>query len=346
MRVRDVYINGIGVFLPEVVDVREAIERGLVPPGTGAGLGFTGVAVAGEMPAPEMALRAAQDALKGSGVSPDEIALLLYAAVWQQGPVGWQPQFHLQRYLVGDDALAVQINHGCAGLFSAIELAIGSLRATDENRAALVVAGDNFGTPLMNRCAAGAGLAVVGDGASAVVLTRNPGFARLLSIRTANHSAMEEAWRAGEPMFPPGITVGRETDFVRVHEAFKERVATAEHGLMSILHVQRGVDCVRGALTDAEVEPADITRVICHNMPREDTRNYLGMLGFPLSRSTWEFGSRIGHLGASDQVISLHHLITTGALVPGDHVLLCGLAPGVTYKAAVVQIVDEPPAPG
>jgi 3-oxoacyl-[acyl-carrier-protein] synthase-3/clorobiocin biosynthesis protein CloN2 len=64
------------------------------------------------------------------------------------------------------------------------------------------------------------------------------------------------------------------------------------------------------------------------------------VLGFQLSQSTWEYGSGIGHLGASDHLVSLHHLLATGQLSPGDHVLLSGSGPGLTFKSAVVQILN------
>src|SRR5262249_30794077 len=105
---------------------------------------------------------------------------------------------------------------------------------------------------------------------------------------------------------------------------------------------QRSVGCVNRALAEAGVKAADIARVIVHNLSREEIKAYLGVLGFPLARSTWDFGRGVGHVGASDHVISLDHLLATGQLVPGDRVLLCGFSPGVTYKAAVVEILDLP----
>jgi clorobiocin biosynthesis protein CloN2 len=342
MRVRDIFMSGIGVFLPETRSVEDAIERGLVSADAMESLGFTSVAVAGDRPAPEMALNAARDALKDGGVSPDDVALLLYADVWQQGPMAWQPQFYLQRHLVGDGPLALEITHGCVGMLSGMELASAYLRADEGHKAALVVASDNFGTPMIDRWTMGAGLTALGDGASAVVLTKDPGFAQILSVRTANHSAMEETWRAGEPLFPPSLTVGRREDFVAAHEEFKSKVGSADHGAMSIIHLQRNIDCVKLALAEAEVSPADITRVVSHNIPRGEARTYMAMLGFSFEQSAWEYGRTIGHVGASDQVLSLHHLLSTGQVVPGDHVLLCGQAPGVTYKAAVVKILDSP----
>lgn len=344
MRVRDINVSGIGVYLPDIERIESAVERGLFPADKVESQGFTGASVAGQTPPPEMALWAAQDALKQSGVNPADLAALLYASVWHQGPDGWGPQYYLQRHLVGDELLAVEVRHGCNGTFSGIELAIGCLRAEPERTAALVVASDNFGTPLINKWNPGGGFTVMGDAASAVVLTKQPGFVRLLSICTTTFSRMEEAHRAGEPMFPPTITLGRELDFMARAMAFRDTVIAEGSGSeILVRHQQRNIECTNRALAEAEVEFADIKRVITHNIAKEDAKAYLGVLGFSLKQSTWEFGSGIGHLGASDHMVSLRHLLTTGQLAPGDHVLLCGFSPGVTYKSAVVQVLDTPP---
>ncbi|HEY0448302.1 ketoacyl-ACP synthase III family protein [Actinophytocola sp.] len=344
MRVRDLYLSGIGVYLPEEIQsAGSAVAKGLLPANEVEARGVKGAMVAGEMSPPEMALSAARDALKNGGVSPDELAALLYTSVWHQGPEGWGPQYYLQHFLVGDDLLAVEVKHGCNGTFSGIELAVGILRAEPDRRAALVTASDNFGTPLFQRWDAGAQNGVMGDGASAVVLTKDSGFAQLLSICTASYSNLEIADRAGEPLFPPGITEGRVLDYKTRHAAFGKQIVNADIGAeMLVAHEQRSKDCLNKALAEADVTAADIKRVIIHNVAKGDAEAYLGVLGFPLEQSTWEFGSTIGHVGASDHMISLHHLLTTGQLSPGDHVLLAGMSPGVTYKAAVVRIADVP----
>lgn len=344
MRVRDIFLGGIGAVLPETETVESAVERGLFPAEKVPSLGFTAAAVAGDVPAPEMALRAAQDALKTSGLRRSDLVLLIYADVWYQGPEGWGPQYYLQKRLVGDDLLAVELKHGCNGMFTGMELAVGALRAEHQRRAAMIVSADNFGTPLMDRWSPGTGLVVLGDGASAVVLAKDSGFARLLSICTSSFSDMEEAYRAGEPMMPPGVTVGRVLDFVGRLEAFKQKMIAEGTGwTLGIRHHQRYMEIMRRALDEADVSAADIKRVIVHNLAKEEVEPYLGVLGFSLDQSTWEFGSSIGHIGASDHMISLHHMLATGEIVPGDHVLMCGFAAGVTYKAAVIQILTMPP---
>jgi 3-oxoacyl-[acyl-carrier-protein] synthase-3/clorobiocin biosynthesis protein CloN2 len=345
MRVRDVFLSGIGVFLPDKIEsLDSAVAQGLFPADEVEARGYTGAMVADDTPPPEMALRAARDALKNGGVSPEDLAALLYAGVWHQGPDGWGPQYYLQRYLVGDDLLAVEIRHGCNGTFSGIELAVGILRSEPERKAALITASDNFGTPLFRRWDSGAQNSVMGDGASAVVLTKDGGFARLLSICTTSYSDLEEADRAGEPLFPPGITEGRVLDYKTRYAAFGRKLLADNVGPeMLVAHEQRSKRVLSRALAEAEVTADDIKRVIVHNVARGDAAAYLSGLGFPLEKSTWEYGSGIGHIGASDHMISLYHLLVTGGLSAGDHVLLAGMSPGVTYKAAVVQILDVPP---
>ena len=346
MRVRDIFFSGIGIYLPETESVESAVARGLYPAGEVESRGFSGAAVAGDMPAPEMALRAARDALNSSGVSPSDLAALLYVSVWHQGPDSWSPQYYLQHYLVGDELLAVEIRHSCNGTFSGIELGVSTLRAEADRKAVLVTASDNFGTPLFPRWQPGSQCTVMGDGASAVVLTKDGGFAQLRSICASNYSDMEELFRAGEPMFPPGITEGRVLDFKPRIEAFVAKAIADGTGpeLLARDH-QLSAESASRALAEAEVKIDDIKRVIVHNWGQAETTAYLDMLGFPLEKSTWHYGSGIGHTGASDHMLSLHHLLTTGQLDVGDHVLLAGILPGATYKSAVVQILDIPSWP-
>ncbi len=344
MRVRDVFLSGIGVYLPDKVEsIDSAVTRGLFPADEIEARGYTGALVADETPAPEMALSAAREALKNGGVSPQDLAALFYAGVWHQGPDGWGPQYYLQRHLVGDELLAVEIRHGCNGTFSGIELAVGILRSAPENRSALVTASDNFGTQLFRRWDSGAQNSVMGDGAGAVVLTKEEGFARLLSVCTASYSELEEADRAGEPLFPPGVTEGRVLDYKARYTAYGRKLLSEDIGPeLLVEHARRNTDCLNRALAEAEVTPDDIERVLIHNVGKGDATTYLSDLGFAMEKSTWDYGAGIGHIGASDHLISLHHLLTTGQLEPGDHVLLAGMSPGVTYKAAVVQILNVP----
>ncbi len=336
------YLSGVGSYLPGTVSVEHAVAAGWYPAEQVELHRLASVAVAGDVPAPEMALRAARTAVARSGRSAAELDLLLYTSTWHQGPEGWPPQAYLQRHLVGDGVLAAQLKQGCNGMFSALELAASYLRAAPGRQAALLVAADNYGTPLVDRWRMLPG-AVAGDAASAVVLDTEPGFARLASVCSVSVSAAEELHRAAEPLFPPGVTEGRPVDFAAHNDEFRRRaVAGGGTGVLVTLD-ERMVEVIDRALAEAGAKAADITRVTCMNTSQEIADQICEhRLGIPASRSTWEFGRTIGHCGASDQLLALEHLVCGGELAPGDQLLMFAYGPGVTISAAVVEILERP----
>ena len=350
MRTPNISIRGIGVFIPEIMSIEQAIAQGQYPAEEAELHELAGAAVAGDIPAPEMALRAARSALERCGQRPDELDLLLYADSWHQGPDGWQPQYYLQHHLVGGNMLAVEVRQGCNGMFSAMELAAAYLRGapgpdgSDSTQTALLVAADNFGTPLFDRWRAGPGY-VAGDAACAVVLANGPGFAQLLSVGSAAVAEAEQMHRGDKPLFPPGPTVGDSLDFAVCNAQFRHRARTEGSGTAALFRIhQLTLEVVDQTLAEAGVGIADITRVAYMNYSREIVeQRCMVALGLPMSKSTWQFGRELGHLGASDQIVSLDHLLGSGTLSPGDHVLMLGVGPGVTVSCAVVKIMAEAP---
>ena len=337
------YISGLGVYLPETVSVEHAVSSGWYPPEEVELHDLAGAAVAGDVPAPEMALLAGRSAVARSGRAVTDFDLLLYVSTWQQGPEGWPPHAFLQRHLVGDRLLATQLRQGCNGMFTALELAASYLRAEPSRRAALLVAADNYGTPLANRWRMLPG-AIAGDAGSAVVLDSESGFARLLSVCSASVSQAEELHRAAEPLFPPGITEGRALDFVAHSNAFRQRSIDDGVGTAVLVTVhQRLVEVIDRALSEADIKMADVTRAAFMTCGREVAEQICeAELDLPLSRSTWDFGRTVGHCGASDQILALERLVRLGELGPGDHFLMLGYGPGVVVSASIVQILESP----
>jgi 3-oxoacyl-[acyl-carrier-protein] synthase III len=209
---------------------------------------------------------------------------------------------------------------------------------------ALLVAADNFGTPMIDRWNGSPGY-VAGDAGSAVVLTTGPGFARLLSVRSAAVPEAEQMHRGDEALFPPGPTIGRSLDFGARNTEFRGRAVDEGVGTGALIRIhQLTLEIVESTLAEAGIGIGDVTRVAYMNTSREVVeQRCMTALGLPMAKSTWEFGRSLGHLGASDQIVSLEHLVSTGELRPGDHVLMLGVGPGVTVSGAVVQMVEPAP---
>lgn len=307
MRTPGIYLRSIGVNLPPPVRIDAPLTQGSYASNGVKYLRPPTAAVASEIPAPELALGATRRAFdRSGGLAPADLDLLVYTDVRDQRPDGWQPQYYLQ--LTGGDVLAIEPRHGCCGLFSAVELAASYLRADPRRRAALLVATDNHGTPVIDRWRRFPGT-VMGDGGCALLLTTDDGFAEVLAVNLAVTCDAEAVSGNGAPI-----------------------------GVNKIL-----MDLVDRTLAEAGITLSDVARVAFPPSRHDDLEKaVLAWLGLTAADTTWEYGVGMGHLGVSDQFVALEHLLATGALTAGDYVLLIGLGVGITVSCAALRILRVP----
>jgi 3-oxoacyl-[acyl-carrier-protein] synthase-3 len=327
MKTDGIFINSLGTYLPELV-AAQAPEEGAM----------TGAAVAGDRPAVTMALDATRQALGRWGQSTDLLALLLFVEVNHPGPDSWPPHAYLQRHAVGGHVLAAGIRQGCNGLFGALELAAGHLQVLPAGKAAVITTADNVESSLLDRWTALDGYCM-GDGATALVLSREPGFARLRSVTSTTIAELEELHRGDEPLHPSNVVTGQPTSFQRRGD---ELILRGGFGLeMGVRMVKTVIEVATRALDEAGIGIADVAKLVLYNGPWNDISVYLDSLGVPAERSTWEWGRGIGH-SPNDHVLAIDHLLSQGELAPGDHLLVCGLGPGLNLAAAVIEIQEAP----
>ncbi|MFD5746502.1 ketoacyl-ACP synthase III family protein [Streptomyces sp. NPDC127033] len=340
VKTRDVLISGLGAFLPDRVPIGWAVERGLIDRSAAEEYGITSVAVAGDMPAPEMAVRACRQALERAGRSPSSLSLLLYVSVWYQGPHGWCPQYYVQRHTGAGQATAAEVRQGCMGMFSALELAAAHLMASAEHEAALVTSGDNFTSDLLERWRFSPHF-VMGDAGSAVVLSRRTGFARLKSINAITLPEYEAMHRGPGPLFPPGAGLPGKLDYGESKHRWLDGPDRDPAGPLKLVAAQD--ELISRTLDEADITMGDISRVAYANGSRERVEGRAMIpLGLPMSLSTWEQGRTVGHIGASDQMVALEQLLLSGELRSGDHFLMLGVGPGLNIACAVIEITETP----
>ncbi|MFI8007917.1 ketoacyl-ACP synthase III family protein [Streptomyces sp. NPDC086010] len=330
MKTPDLYIAGLGVHIPTVQDAREAVVLGLYDPEDHEFQGWTGAAVADGTSAPDMAVQAARQATERAGTHPHDLVLHIHASMHKQGPGGWPAQHYILRQVTDQDIPSYQVSQGCNGLIGSLELAACYLQAVPERAAALVTGADNLDTPHFNRWAALEN-GVLGDGASAVVLTRRPGFARLLSINSGSTAEVEERFRDEE--FPPVTgrhAPDRSTAAAPLDEAISEAV-----GRQGELRTELALR----TMAEADLDVGDITRVAHIFTGREGyLKGILDPMGLRAEQGLLEFGRGLGHMTVSDQIVGLNHLAETRQVGPGDHVLIVAHGGGVSITCAVVRI--------
>jgi 3-oxoacyl-[acyl-carrier-protein] synthase-3 len=340
LKVSDIYLSALGCCLPGTVAIGRAVDDGLIDAEAAERYGITSVTDAGTTPAPELALRATRQALERAGIQGADLSLILYVSVWHQGPHGWCPQYYVQRGIAASRATAAEVRQGCMGMFSALELGAAHLMADPGHTTALLTSGDNFNSPLLDRWGFSPHF-VMGDGGSAAVLDRHDGFARLRSINAATLPEYEAMHRDSEALFPPGSTLGRRLDFADSRKRWVDGMRAGDDGPLRLVAAQD--ELVSRTLAESAIELADVTRVGYVNGSRERVEGRAMIpLGLPMSMSTWEQGRTVGHIGASDQLVALEHLVASGELGPGDNYLMLGVGPGLNIACALFEIVGTP----
>ena len=347
MRVENLHIAGLGSYLPEPFPADRAVELGLYDETEWKNSGWTGATVAGNISAPEMAVVAARRALSRSGHAPSDIALVLHATVYDQGPELWTPHQYVLRHAVGTQVPALEVRQGCNAALGALELAHGYLSCSPDRVAALVTAAENFGTDRVDRWRYGSGArtnrgTIAGDAATAAVLSTQGGFARVRAMNSASLPDLEEMNRPAGPLFPPVVTTKGTIDVAGRLIAFVDRdpaAAVAAKEAMQTTRTELGLRTI----AEAGLTPDDITRVT-HVLSggEEYIRSVLGPMGIDPARGMLEFGRHTGHMTTSDHFAALHHLVESRQVTEGDHVLMVNNGVGVSLSATLIEITSLP----
>jgi 3-oxoacyl-[acyl-carrier-protein] synthase III len=336
-----VYIDAVGVFLPDWVDAADAVADGRYKQEVHAESGLTGTHIANGVSALDMAVNAARAAIERSEVDIEDIEALIHSGVYYQGPEGSYPPGYLLRELGVGSVPSFYVQQGCNGMLAALELAVGQITGAAGLANVLLTTGQNFNTPLIDRWHGFGDSYILADGAAAALISSDSGFAEVRSVNSGVLPDLEKWHRGNESLLPPtGEQTGRLSMAERAAQ-FTDNELPMSEAVENLSGFDLGI--VQRSLVDADLNIDDLAKVIPIN---EDGRmvefTTMGPLGLPMSSSTWEFGKSVGHVGAADLIISLEHLVLTGEVTKGDHVLLLSQGPGWICSSAVLTICDEP----
>lgn len=338
MRTENLYLSGIGSVVPERVSTEHAVAQGWYDEAARETSGILAVAVAGSTPAPDMAVEAAGTAIRRSGHAADDFGVLLHSHAHHQGPDGWSPAHYILNNTLDRPVPAIEVKQGCLGGLAAVELAATRLLANPSHPAALVTAADNFSIPLVDRWRTSSAF-VLADSAAAVALSRTGGFARLLAIGSVSDARMEALDRGGDPLFPPGVTVGRPLDFDQRREYMRRQWAMGVTPPIGYFG-DKITAVTEAVLKEAGVTFDEIARVAHPGFGWASLETmFLAPLDIDAERGVWDYLRRIGHAGVTEVFLGLEHLWTTGQVSLGDHVLMVSSGAGASMGAAVVEIL-------
>ncbi|MGI9000403.1 MAG: ketoacyl-ACP synthase III family protein, partial [Pseudonocardia sp.] len=320
MRLSDVHVAGIGTAACDYVQTADAVDRGWYSAEQRDRSGMIAVAVAGTVAAPDLAVEAAGRAVTASGLAPAEFGAVLHSNVHPQGPEGWSAQHYINRNTINQPVTSMEVRNGCVGFFSSLHLASCFLGVHPEAEAVLMTCADNVGTPAVDRWSMSNAF-IAADGGGAVVLSRRPGFARVLAVGSACNPELERRHRGGGPLFPPPLTRGEPMNF---EERFEYAKRKAEEGVLPPLGDFRLVvaEAAKTVLAEADTSPDEISRVVHDGFNQDSVNVFFDPVGIEPERGMWEFTRRHGHAGPLDAIRGLEHLWVNGEVGIGDRVLL------------------------
>lgn len=264
-----------------------------------------------DVPAEELALRATAQLLKSTGVDPESISLLLYAAAIAPGHqiAGEQflahfnyPASRLQYELGLIRAVAFGISQaGCMGLTYAVQCAADFLAANTDAERVLCVSTDVLpqGAPreiLYN---------VISDGACALLVERNCSRNRILAHRA--------------------VTKGYYWDCVnRKQEIMAAYFPTARN-------------LITDTLASAGCCAEELRLVLPHNVSQRSWEILLGLIALGKDQLFWDNIARKGHVIAADNWINLKDATQLNRLKPGDKFLMFNFGFGANWAATVLE---------
>jgi 3-oxoacyl-[acyl-carrier-protein] synthase-3 len=339
MRFDDLHINGIGCDVGALTAVAAPLGAGEFTVDDVARTGQLSTAVA-ERHGPELAVRAGREALRqareltGGAVWP---SLCLHAGIYHHGIDFWHAASYVRDQLgVGSGpGLTLEVGAMSNSLIASMDVAASVLRGRPDHDAALLTAGDRFGGVGFPHWSTDIGI-VYGDAGSALVMSRRPGVAVIRSIASFTEPSLEGLQRGDEPFRTASVAAHRPIDIRR-----RKRQWLARHGAMevNVRNADAVSTVVKIALADAGLDLPDLTKICApHYGRRLLDSQILRPLGIPESQTMVDLGLRVGHLGASDQVVALDHLLRSGAAATGDHVLLLGIGVGMSWTAVVLEL--------
>ncbi|MET9616456.1 ketoacyl-ACP synthase III family protein [Kitasatospora indigofera] len=342
MRWDNLYLAGLGAYLPEAVETAEqAIEAGRYTLDEHLANGIRGVHVArleDESPV-QMASAAARQAFERSGHTTDEIGLVVHGHNSHQGQEFWTPASYVQNNSVGGNGATAEIRQGSNSGLAAFELAASWVAARTDT-AALVSAGDSFHLPYFDRWNTD-DQQVFGDGAGALILSSRTGFAKVVASASFSDSTLEPIYRGGAwttGPFAEGKTVSlraRKRAYLQTGENLYEE--TVERMTKSLFAV------VGQVFEDAGTDISKIKYLIHANTGQTIVDwGFYHPLGVDVSQTVYDWGRDYGHMGAADHLVNLNHLVETRPLSPGDKVLTIGVGTGFMWTAFIIEILETP----
>jgi 3-oxoacyl-[acyl-carrier-protein] synthase-3 len=324
---RTVSIIGTGSYVPERVMTNQEIEK-LVETSdewitSRTGIKERRIAAEGESTS-DMAAGAARAAMENSGISADEIDLIIVATVT---PDMFFPSTacFVQTKIGAKNAACFDVSAACSGFLYALEIAQQFITSHTYDTI-LVIGAEKLSSIVdwtdRNTCV------LFGDGAGAAVLRHRGGGHGIVSTFMASDGGLSDILYipGGGSRFP----ISKDNADQHLNSIRMNGKETYKHAVISML------DAAQKALAEANLHPEDLACIIPHQANLRIIEAIAHRLNLPLERFMVNL-DRYGNTSAAAVAIALDEANRTGRMKVGEYVLLVVFGGGLTWASSVIQ---------
>ncbi|MDQ0958596.1 3-oxoacyl-[acyl-carrier-protein] synthase-3 [Streptomyces sp. B4I13] len=322
-------LTAFGHFLPPAVAV----------PGTNRGYRFYHRADPA-VGVTDLAVAAAENALRESGTDPGEIDLLLLAMADIPEYLYWDAAAAAQSRLGAHRAETIHMSQACGGGVAAFDILAGKFATHPEYRTALLLTAHRVCEQYWDRRRSAA--AIASDGAAAAVVRRGHGSCRWLATETLTDGRYADFLRmpAGGTAAPFGDGTGGDARVPPLVERIDSFFGGSARATLEFaeLSSRRNREVLTRACERAGIDAGGVAAVIYLHDTANAFADLAAVLGVPLERTNHDLAAQHGHLGCADQLFSLERHVAEGRLRPGDVAALMSMGSGMHWICTLIEI--------
>jgi len=333
MQIKDISVGiiGTGYYVPEKILTNFDLEN-MVDTNNEWIVDRTGISerrIADEnVPTSEIAIHAAETALKNAGVSPQEIDLIIFATLTPDTVIPAAACI-IQNKLKAVNAAAFDLSAACSGFVYGISVGSQFIKSGMYKKV-LVVAAETLSKLVnwedRNTCI------LFGDGAGAAVLSQVEDGYGILGIELGADGSGGDFLNvpASGSLHPATIkTIEDKLHYIHMNgsEVFKFAIKIMGEAAMKSLDV-------------AGLKPNDIDCLIPHQANIRIIKSAAKRLNLPMDKVVVNV-DKYGNTSAASIPIALSEAVESGRVKKGDVVVLVGFGAGLTWASCVMKWAKE-----
>ncbi|MGE4378446.1 MAG: 3-oxoacyl-ACP synthase [Candidatus Izemoplasmatales bacterium] len=272
----------------------------------------------------EMGVLAALDALKNTGVKPEEIDVIICVGEeWKEYPLTTSA-LYIQDKIGAVNAWGIDVANRCCTTVSAMKMAKDMLIADDDVRVVMVVGGYRNGDFVDYADKDMSMMFNLGAGGGAIILKKNYGRNLLLGSHiiadgSLARTAGVEIGGTANPITHENLEESRKSLRLMEPKKMKDR--------LNEVSMPNWFMCIDKALEKSNLERKDIDYLAILHIKKSGHQFMLNELG--LKEEQTIYLENYGHIGQVDQILSLHKALEEKKVKEGS--VVCMIAAGIGY---------------